>query len=167
MPTERNDLCHGRTFVAHISQGGGAKIVKCEAAFKSSAAAYLPKGPSKFVLVLVPLCGTVGYDPETGLPREAFFSARAKSGTLLDGLLYDAGVLLSLALQYGTPATALAKSVACLEDGSPASPVGELIDVIVKEVEAANQSNSQGVTDADVQAEEGQAKERARELFEG
>ena len=83
------------------------------------------------------LCGTIGYDPETGLPREAFFSARAKSGTLLEGLLYDAGVLLSLALQYGTPATALAKSVARLEDGSPASPVGELIDVIVKEVETA------------------------------
>ena len=85
----------------------------------------------------------------------------------MDGLLYDAGVLLSLALQYGTLATALAKSVARLEDGSPASPVGELIDVIVKEVEAAHQSNSQGSTDADVPAEEGQAKEGARELFTG
>jgi hypothetical protein len=51
------------------------------------------------------LTGTIGYDPETGIPREAFFSTRAKAGTLLDGLLYDAGVLLSLALQYGTPAT--------------------------------------------------------------
>ena len=79
----------------------------------------------------------------------------------------DTGVLLSLALQYGTPATALAKSVARLEDGKPASPVGELIDVIVKEVETANQSNSQGAADADVQAEEGQAKERAWELFTG
>ena len=49
----------------------------------------------------------------------------------------------------------------------PASPVGELIDVIVKEVEASNQPNSQGATDADVQAEEGQAKEGAWELFTG
>ena len=89
------------------------------------------------------LYGTIGYDPKTGLPREAFFSTRAKSGTLLVGLFYDAGVLLSLALQFGTPATALAKSVARLEDGKPASPVGELIGVIVKEVEASNQSNSQ------------------------
>ena len=113
------------------------------------------------------LTGTIGYDPKTGLPREAFFSTRAKPGTLLDGLLYDAGVLLSLALQYGTPATALAKSVARLEDGKPASPVGELIDVIVKEVEAANKSNSQGVADADVPAEAGQAKEGAWELFTG
>ena len=103
----------------------------------------------------------------TGLPREAFFSTRAKSGTLLDGLLYDAGVLLTLALQYGSPATALAKSVARLEDDLPASPVGKLIDVILKEVETANQSNSQGSADTDVPAEEGQAKERAWELFTG
>jgi hypothetical protein len=45
--------------------------------------------------------------------------------------------------------------------------VGELIDVIVKEVETANQSNSQGATDADVQAEEDPAKEGAWELFTG
>jgi len=64
-------------------------------------------------------------------------------------------------------ARALAKSVARLEDGSPASPVGELIDVIAKEAETANQSNSQGAADADVQAEEGQAKEGAWELFTG
>ena len=54
-----------------------------------------------------------------------------------------------------------------LEDGSPASPVEEFIDVIVKEVETAKQSNSQGATDADVQAEEDQAKEGAWELFTG
>jgi hypothetical protein len=42
-----------------------------------------------------------------------------------------------------------------------------LIDVIVKEVEAADQSNSQGAADADVPAEEGQAEERAWELFAG
>ena len=35
------------------------------------------------------LTGTIGYDPETGIPREAFFSTRAKAGTLLDSLLYD------------------------------------------------------------------------------
>ena len=85
-----------------------------------------------------------------------------------DWLLFDAGVLLSLALQHGTPATALAKSVARLEDGSPASPVGGgVIDVIVKEVEAANKSNSQGAANADVQAEKDQAKEGAWELFTG
>ncbi|SVB48953.1 uncharacterized protein METZ01_LOCUS201807, partial [marine metagenome] len=39
-------------------------------------------------------------------------------------------------------ARALAKSVARLEDGKPASPVGELIDAIVKEVETTNQYTS-------------------------
>ena len=62
--------------------------------------------------------------------------------THLDGLLYNMGALLSLALQYGTPATALDKSIARLEDGKPPSPVGELVDAIAKEVETANQSNS-------------------------
>ena len=70
-------------------------------------------------------------------------------------------------LNSQSPATALAKSVARLEDGKPASPDGELIDVVVKEVETANKSNSQGATDADVPAEEVQVKERAWELFTG
>ena len=74
---------------------------------------------------------------------------------------------MSLALQYGTPATAPAKSVARLEDGSPFSPVGELIDAFVKEVETAKQSNSQGAVDTDVPVEEGRAKLRAWELFTG
>jgi hypothetical protein len=37
----------------------------------------------------------------------------------------------------------------------------------VKEVEAAHQSNSEGAADADVLAEESQAKEGAWELFTG
>ena len=45
--------------------------------------------------------------------------------------------------------------------------VCRLIDVIVKEVEAAHQSNSQGAADTDVQAEEDQAKEGAWEVFAG
>ena len=64
-------------------------------------------------------------------------------------------------------ARALAKSVARLEDGSPASPVGEVIDVIVKGVETANQPNGQGATDADIPAEKVRAKEGASELFTG
>ena len=79
----------------------------------------------------------------------------------MDSLLHYADVLFSLALHYGTPATALAKSAARLEDGSPASPVGELIDFIVKEVEASHQPDSQGTAHADVPVGEGQAKEGA------
>ena len=42
-----------------------------------------------------------------------------------------------------------------------------MIDVIVKEIEAANKTNSQGAANADVQAEKDQAKEGAWELFTG
>ena len=61
----------------------------------------------------------------------------------------------------------LFEGVNSTEQSIPASPAGELIDVIKKEVETANQSNSQGATDNDVQAEVGQAKEGAWELFTG
>jgi hypothetical protein len=45
--------------------------------------------------------------------------------------------------------------------------VGELIDVIVKEVEASLQPDSQGTADAEAPVEEGQAKEGAWGLFTG
>ena len=70
-------------------------------------------------------------------------------------------------LNSQSPETALAKSVVRLEDGRPASPVGELIDIIVKEFEAANKSNSQGAKNEDVSSKAGQAKEGAWELFTG
>ena len=81
----------------------------------------------------------------------------------------DYGAVTNLVWLYGTPATALAKSVIRFEDGSPASPVGKLIDAVVKEVEAAtsDRSHSEGATDTDVPAKEGQAEDRAWELFTG
>ena len=48
-----------------------------------------------------------------------------------------------------------------------ASPEGELINAIVKEAATSGQPNSEGAVDADVPAEEDQAKERAWELFTG
>ena len=64
----------------------------------------------------------------------------------------------SLADPGGYEAAALGQGGAC---------VRELIDVIVREVEAAKQSNRQGAADAAVQAEKDQAKEGAWELFTG
>ena len=75
--------------------------------------------------------------------------------------------MANLVWLYETPATALAKSVTRFEDGSPASPVGNLIDAVVREVEAAKQSNRQVDADAHGQAEKDQAKEGAWELFIG
>ncbi len=61
---------------------------------------------------------TVGFDPKDGAPRELFLTA-GKEGSLLNALLADAAVAISVALQHGVPAAALAKSVRRL----PAGPV--------------------------------------------
>ena len=61
---------------------------------------------------------TIGFDPESDQPRELFLMA-GKEGSMLNALLADAAVAISVALQSGVPAAALAKSVGRL----PASPV--------------------------------------------
>ncbi len=86
---------------------------------------------------------TVGFDPETGHPREIFLNA-GPEGSLLNSLLVDAAVVISIALQHGIPATALSKSIgrlpagpvtpADLEGPRPgrvlASPIGAALDLV-------------------------------------
>ena len=91
------------------------------------------------------LTANVGFDPVTNQPRELFLSA-AKEGSMLDAILADVAVVISVALQHNVPATALAKSVgriplgpvtpANLDDltskSRPASPVGAALDLLCK-----------------------------------
>ncbi len=86
---------------------------------------------------------TVGFGPETGRPCEVFLTA-GKEGSLIGAMLADAAVVISVALQHGVPAKALAKSVgrlpenpvtpADLDQGRPArlpaSPIGAVLDLI-------------------------------------
>ncbi len=85
---------------------------------------------------------TVGFDPKNGSPRELFLKA-GKEGSLLNSLLDDAAVAISVALQHGIPAKALAKSVGRLRSNGaaslsntnhgthlPASPVGAALDLL-------------------------------------
>ncbi len=60
----------------------------------------------------------VGFDPADGRPRELFLSGD-KDGTEMAAILDDTSVVISVALQYGIPAAALAKSVARI----PATPL--------------------------------------------
>ena len=85
----------------------------------------------------------VGLCPETGQPRELFLNA-GKEGSLLNALLADAAVVISIALQHGIPAAALAKSIGRLPAGPvtpadlegpqpgrvPASPIGAALDLL-------------------------------------
>ena len=74
---------------------------------------------------------TVGFDPETGQPRELFLTA-GKEGSLLNAMLADAAVVISIALQNGVPAAALAKSVGRLPAGlvAPRSAVADRAAVL-------------------------------------
>ncbi len=87
----------------------------------------------------------VGFDPVTGQPRELFLDG-GKQGSQVDALLSDAATAISIALQYGVPPAALAKSVGRLPNlpitpadldrstigGQPASPVGAAIDLLCR-----------------------------------
>ncbi|MCH8316415.1 MAG: hypothetical protein IIA64_10615 [Planctomycetes bacterium] len=53
---------------------------------------------------------TVGFDPATDQPRELFLDG-GKGGSGFAALLADVATTISVAIQYGVPITALAKSV--------------------------------------------------------
>jgi ribonucleoside-diphosphate reductase alpha chain len=91
----------------------------------------------------LPMTVTVGLDPETLAPREVFL-AGGKAGSAFDAIASDAAVVLSIALQHGVAAEALAHSIARIPLGPtrpedldgrpvptmPASPVGAALDVL-------------------------------------
>ncbi len=85
---------------------------------------------------------TVGFGDD-GQPGEVFMAA-GKEGSQLNAMLADAAVVVSVALQYGVPALALAKSVGRLPGAPvtpedldharptkrPASPLGAALDLL-------------------------------------
>lgn len=86
---------------------------------------------------------TIGFDPADDQPREVFLTG-GKEGSMLDALLADAAVVISVALQHGIPAQVLAKSIGRLPAGPvtpadldqgeparlPASPIGAALDLL-------------------------------------
>ena len=86
---------------------------------------------------------TIGFDPESGQPCELFLDAH-KRDSMFGSMLADSAVAISVALQHGVSAAALAKSIgrlpaglvtsANLEDPQPgrvpASPIGAALDLI-------------------------------------
>ena len=69
---------------------------------------------------------------------------------------------LPIVIQDVSIAETIDEAIFSVQDTLAGKPI-----TIVKEIEASHQPYSQGVADADVPAEEGQAKERAWELFTG
>ena len=85
----------------------------------------------------------IGFDPKTGQPCEIFLDA-SKRDSMFGAMLSDAAVVISIALQNGIPAAALAKSIGRLpiipvgpadlesrQPGrAPASPIGAALDLL-------------------------------------
>lgn len=69
---------------------------------------------------------TVNVFPD-GAVGEMFLDV-GKPGSMVDLISRDAACLYSLARQYGAPADVLAKSLARLEDGKPATIIGAAAD---------------------------------------
>ncbi len=94
----------------------------------------------------------IGFDPETGQPRELFLDA-PKRDSMFGAMLADAATCISVALQFGVPIHALAKSVGRAPDLStlpgsvdqlaagnqPASPIGAAIDLLCRQIRVPNE----------------------------
>ena len=68
---------------------------------------------------------TVGFDPESGQPRELFMAV-GKEGSLLNAMLADAAVVINVALQHGVPADLEGPR----PGRTPASPIGAALDLL-------------------------------------
>jgi hypothetical protein len=71
---------------------------------------------------------TVGFYPD-GRPGEVFTHG-AKVGSTIDGLLDDAGVVVSLLIQHGVEPGALADSIGRLGNRAPSSVIGAVVDTV-------------------------------------
>lgn len=72
--------------------------------------------------------GSIGFDRQ-GQPIEVFLTT-GKPGAGVETAARDAAVAVSLALQHGTPVQTLRHAVTRLDDGSPAGPLGVLLDAL-------------------------------------
>lgn len=75
------------------------------------------------------LAATINIDPTTGHPAELFLSG-ARDGADLQAILDDASVVISIALQCGIRASALAKSVARDDGRLAVSVIGAALDLV-------------------------------------
>jgi hypothetical protein len=71
---------------------------------------------------------TAGYYPD-GRIGEVFING-GKSGEQVESIARDGAVLLSLALQYGTPMETIAKTLTRDSSGVPGTIVGAVVDAL-------------------------------------
>lgn len=72
-----------------------------------------------------------------GRPITEIFLNGPKIDSDVDLTARDAAMVISIALQFGVPIRALAHSTGRNADGSAASPIGALLDILAREEERA------------------------------
>lgn len=79
-----------------------------------------------------------GFDFTAGIGRfddgrlgELFLTAATKSGTLVSAWAHDAAIVASLALQAGVPPETIRHAVGREHDGTAATPLGAVLDIVV------------------------------------
>ena len=76
---------------------------------------------------------TIGYDPATKEAREVFTHG-AKVGSMMDAILDDSCILLSVALQNGIKASSLTESMGYHGvNNEPSSIIGRLVNLLAKQ----------------------------------
>ena len=78
---------------------------------------------------------TLGYYAD-GVLGEIFLNAD-KHQSMLDAGAADAAIVVSLAIQHGTPIDKLTRAMNRYPNGAPASPLGAVLDIIEREGLAA------------------------------
>lgn len=78
---------------------------------------------------------TVGFGPDNKVAEVFLNSSKLGSGS--DSSARDSAVATSIALQFGANLQTLSRAMTRNEDGSPASPLGRLLDILVERVAEA------------------------------
>jgi len=84
--------------------------------------------------------GTIGVDPWTHVPCEVFLQSATPSGTDVEMVARDAGVLASIALQHGASVEELRAALTRLDNDAPAGPVAALFDLLWTEIGGARKT---------------------------
>jgi hypothetical protein len=78
---------------------------------------------------------SIGRFPSSDAVSEVFMHG-GKTGSAAEIAAHDGAITLSLALQFGTPLSAIRHALIKLRDGSAAGPIGKLLDLIDAEQHA-------------------------------
>jgi hypothetical protein len=75
---------------------------------------------------------TIGYYAE-GTPGELFLNSSGRAGSMTDMASSEAAIAISLAIQHGCPIADLVEACLRNSDGSPSTPIGKALDIMVED----------------------------------